>query len=98
MFLPTDLTTGEADLVATVTRQLLERRRPATPDEEASVRMEARQVAAEMVLAQRAELTEPEPEDDEPESEYLRFRRELIERERKLLDEEAAEIEADRLG
>ena len=98
MFLPTDLTTGEAELAATVTRQLLERRRPASPQEEARVRQEADEVAAEMILAQRGELAPQEPEDDEPDSEYLRFRRELIERERKLLDEEAAEIEADRLA
>lgn len=96
MFLPTDLTSGEDDLAATVTRQLLAHRRPTSPEHEAAVRLEAAQVAAEMIQAQRAEVRSGEDWDDEPESEYHRFLRETIELERRMLDEEADEIERER--
>jgi hypothetical protein len=96
MFLPTDLTSGEDDLVATVTRQLLEHRRPTSPEEEKAVRHEAAQVAAEMIWAQRAETRPGEEADDEPESEYHQFLRETIEQERRLIAEEADEIERER--
>lgn len=96
MFLPTDLTSGEDDLAATVTRELLERRRPASPEEETAVRHEAAQVAAELIWAQRAETMADEEADDEPESEYHRHLRETIEMERRLMAEEADEIERER--
>src|SRR5262245_24745251 len=54
MFLPLDLTTSEQNLVASVTRQMLEHRRPVGTDEERLVRHEATQIAAEMIFEARA--------------------------------------------
>ena len=65
MFLPSDLTADETALVATITRDLRVRRSPSTPTEEEAVRMEATQVAAEMIWEARRELTggqDPEEE------------------------------------
>jgi hypothetical protein len=97
MFLPSDLTTTEEDLVATVTRQLLARRRPANQVEETAVRHEAAQVAAEMILAARAETTSPE-DGGLPATGYHAWLADLRARERRLQDEEAAEIDASRLA
>lgn len=83
-------------MAATVTRQLIEHRHPTGPAEEAQVRQEAVQVAAEMIQAQRADLSDDRAEDEElEESAYLRFRQELVERERTLQAWEAEQ--ADRL-
>jgi hypothetical protein len=98
MFLPNDLTTTEEVLAASVTRQLLAHRRPASPAEEKAVRHEADQVAAEMILAARAETTRGAAEDENlPETAYHGWLRDLRDLERRLQEEEAAEIEAARL-
>jgi hypothetical protein len=54
MFLPLDLTSSEQDLVDSVTRQLLDHRRPVGTDEVRVVRHEATQIAAEMIFEARA--------------------------------------------
>lgn len=99
MFLPTDLTSGEEDLAATVKRQLLAHRQPTSPEDETAVRQEAAQVAAEMIQAHRAEISsEEESNEDLPETGYHSRLRARLERERAILEEESAEIGADRLS
>jgi hypothetical protein len=72
MFLPKDLTASEEDLVASVTRELLNRRCPSTSEEEQAVRYEAAQVAAEMIWEARRHHQAVTPEIlEDPEEEGL---------------------------
>ena len=93
MFLPSDLTSSEEDLAATVTRQLLAHRQPGSPEEEAAVRQEAAEVAAEMILAGRGETTSTPEDEGTPETAYHSWLRNLVERQRQLQAEEAAEAD-----
>lgn len=62
-FVPQEMTPDERDLLASVTRQLMQARKPQTPAAVQAARNEAEQVAAEMIWAQRAEACTPDPED-----------------------------------
>ena len=91
MFLPTDMTTSEDELAATVTRQLLEHRAPTTPAEEQATRSEADQVAAEMIQAQRAETSAEAGDEGIPETGYHALLQKLVSDRQAQLDEDAAE-------
>ena len=69
-FTPNDMSPHEKTLLATVTDQTIAQRGATTPEEIARATWEAQQTAGEMIWAQRAETTTPEPE--EPMDEYLR--------------------------
>jgi hypothetical protein len=79
MFLPKDLNSSEEELVATVTRQLIAHRRPATPAQEQAVKQEAAQVAAEMIQEARAlqQPADPDQDDDRGLAETSGYHRRL---------------------
>jgi hypothetical protein len=98
MFLPNDLSSSEQELVATVTRQMLEHRRPSTPEEEQAVRHEAAQVAAEMIQESRASHRADDPEDtdlEEATAESGYHQRLLALRKANLAAQEMEDAEAD---
>jgi hypothetical protein len=99
MFLPPDLTTSERALVDSLTKQLLDHRRPSTPAQEKAVRHEAVQVAAEMIFEARAASLAQSPghdgdeQDEEPESGYHDRISRTLRRGREISQLEAAEMD-----
>jgi hypothetical protein len=69
-FVPQDMNPHEKSLLASITAQTIAQRAATTPEELAAAREEARQVAGEMIWAERAESVPPEPE--EPAEGYLK--------------------------
>jgi hypothetical protein len=99
MFLPQDLTTSEQELVATVTSQMLARRSASTVAEEQAARLEATQVAAEMIWEARRQSQASDEYEDEDLNEDLEqsgYHQRLTRlREANLAIQEAEDEEAD---
>ena len=99
MFLPNDLTASETELVASITRQVLESRSPSTSAEETAARQEATELAAEMIWEARRQSEQYEDEDQDLEQDLAQspyHQRLAAARARNLEIQEAEDEEADR--
>jgi hypothetical protein len=65
-FVPENLSDDEKTLLATITAQTIRLRDPKTAAERAAAESEAEQTAAELIWAQRGEMTPEDQEPDEP--------------------------------
>lgn len=98
MFLPNDLTAAETELVATITRQVLERRAPSTSAEETAARNEATELVAEMIWEARRQSEDYQDEDQDLEQDLATspyHQRQAAARARNLEIQEAEDREAD---
>lgn len=100
MFLPHDLTSAEQGLVDSMTRQMLDHRRPTGADQEQVVRHEAAQIAAEMIFEARAarqtqgtNRDQDEPAEAIPDTGYHRRLLRMAEMDRLIRQRQMAERE-----